>query len=391
MNPFVLVLVLAQAEAPPAIDATTRARILQHSPLPPPPVDPTNRVADDPDAMRLGWALFYDARLSKDGSTSCATCHDPARAFADGKAIARGLSDGTRNTPSLYNVAHQRWLFWDGRADTTWSQALQPLEGAHELGGTRSNVLGVIGRDELLNASYARVFGKLATETPEAVDRAYANVGKAIAAFERKLVSNDSEFDRFARALREDDAAKIAVYPPAARRGLELFVGRANCRLCHSGPLFSDGEFHDVGVPSRTDASRPEPMRKHGIELLAQDPFRSSGPFSDDPQCDRAKELAQLANTSELYGAVRTPSLRNVARTAPYMHAGQLATLDDVLRFYSTRQGARAAGHHGETILKPLNLTPAELADLAAFLGTLTDESLADAYKRAPTKAALAR
>jgi cytochrome c peroxidase len=390
VNALVL-LVLAQAVAPPPFDATTRARILQHSPLPAPPADPTNRVADDADAMRLGWALFYDARLSQNGSVSCATCHDPSKAFSDGRAVARGMSDGTRNTPSLYNVAHQRWLFWDGRADTSWSQALQPMEGAHELGGTRSNVLAAVGRDELLSASYERVFGALTTDTPAAIDRAYANVGKTIAAFERKLVSNDSDFDRFVRALRDDDAAALARYPQAARRGLELFVGRGNCRLCHSGPLFSDGEFHDIGVPSRGDPQRPELMRKAGLEALAKDPFRSCGPFSDAPDCDRARELGQLAVTPELYGAVRTPSLRNVARTAPYMHAGQFATLDDVLRFYSTREGARAAGHHGETILKPLNFTPEESADLAAFLATLTDESLADAYKRAPPRSALAR
>src|SRR6188768_2585740 len=125
MSALALLLALAQAQPAPAFDPTTRARILQHSPLPPPPADPTNRFADDPDAMRLGWALFYDPRLAKDETTSCATCHDPAKAFADGRAIARGMSDGTRNTPSLYNVAHQRWVFWDGRADTTWSQALQ--------------------------------------------------------------------------------------------------------------------------------------------------------------------------------------------------------------------------------------------------------------------------
>lgn len=391
MSLLALFFALAQQPQAPGIDATTRARMLQHSPLPPPPPDPTNRVADDPDAMRLGWALFYDARLSKDGTTSCATCHDPAKAFADGRAIGRGMSDGTRNTPSLYNVAHQRWLFWDGRADTSWSQALQPMESAHELGGTRSNVLLAVTRDELLRANYERVFGALATDKPEAVDRAYANLGKSIAAFERKLVSNNSEFDRFARGLRENDAEAQAQYPAAAKRGLELFVGRANCRLCHSGPLFSDGEFHDIGVRGAVDATRPEPMRKAGLEALAKDPFRSSGPFSDAPDCDRARELGQLANTPELYGAVRTPSLRNVARTAPYMHSGQLATLDHVLRFYSTRAGARAAGHHGETILKPLNLTPEELADLAVFLATLTDESLADAYKRAPPRSALAR
>jgi len=397
---------LFQQSTPIEVDAATRARILQHSPLPAPQADPTNRVADDPDAMRLGWALFYDTRFSKDGSVSCATCHDPSKAFSDGRTISRGMSDGNRNTPSLYNVAQQRWLFWDGRADSTWAQALQPMEMAHEMSGSRASIVATIAGDEILKTNYERVFGAIALEPGEALDRIYANLGKSIAAFERKLVSNNSEFDRYVRALREqgvtaapsakrdpsaNDALANSDYPLAARRGLALFVGRANCRLCHSGPLFSDGEFHDIGVPNPLDALRPDPMRRRGLDLLAQDPFRASGIFSDAPDGEKARELSRLVVSSESYGQVRTPSLRNVARTAPYMHAGQLATLSDVMHFYSTRAGARASGHHQETILKPLHLSDDEVADLIAFLETLTDESLPDVYKRAPAKSALSR
>ena len=391
----VLVLLLALAAQDPAtpivFDANTRTRILQHSPLPPLPADPTNRVADDNDASRLGWALFYDARLSKDGSTSCATCHDPRRAFTDGRTVSRGLSDGSRNAPTLYNTAWQRWYFWDGRADSMWAQALDPLEDPREMGGTRASILGVVTNDDLLRANYERVFGPLAANTPHELDRAFTNVGKAIAAFERKLVSRDSAFDRFARALRENDASAQAQYPLAAQRGVALFVGRANCRLCHSGPLFSDGEFHDIGVPSRADSTRPDPLRLMAVELLSKDPFRSSGAFSDAPDGERARELTTLTKGGELYGQVKTPSLRNVARTAPYMHAGQFESLDAVLSFYSTRTGALAPGHHGEAILRPLNFTPAEAADLLAFLTTLTDESLPDTFKRAPPRSALTR
>ncbi|MBL8859001.1 MAG: methylamine utilization protein [Planctomycetes bacterium] len=393
MSVFALLLLLSPQESPPGVvfDATTRARILQHSPLPALPPDPTNRVADDNDASRLGWALFYDKRLSKDGSIACATCHDPAHAFTDGRAVSRGLADGQRNTPTLYNTAWQRWYFWDGRADSLWAQALDPLEDPLEMGGSRASILGVVASDELLRANYERVFGTLQTKGTEDLDRAFANVGKSIAAFERKLVSRESAFDRFARALRENDAAAQSAYPLAARRGLALFVGRADCRLCHSGPLFSDGEFHDIGVPSRGDATRPEPMRRSAIALLLKNPFRAAGAFSDAPTGRRALELGTLAETSDLYGQVKTPSLRNVARTAPYMHAGQFETLEQVLRFYSTREGALAPGHHGETILKPLNFTPEETADLLAFLNTLTDESLTETLKRAPPRSALTR
>lgn len=382
MSTLALLLILAQAAPAPEFDFKTRERILQHSPLPPPPPDPTNRVADDPRAAELGQSIFYDARFSKDGSVSCATCHAPAQAFTDGRAVSRGLADGTRNAPSLYNVAQQRWLFWDGRADSVWAQALEPLQDADEMGNTPEGILRVIDTDERLRAAYERVFGGLAATSPEERQRGLVNVGKALAAFQRRLVSAGSPFDRYASAMRANDLAAQNAYPPAARRGLALFVGRGNCRLCHAGPLFSDGEFHDIGIPERDGSTTPAPHRHAGLAVLLTSPFRASGPCSDSPDSTRARELASLAVTPELYGQVRTPSLRNVARTAPYMHAGQFATLADVLAFYSTRTGARPPGHHGESILAPLHFTPTELADLHAFLETLTDESLPDTYKQ---------
>lgn len=379
----------AQTTTPAVVfDEPTLARILQHAPLTAPPADPTNRVADDPHAARLGQALFYDARLSKNGQVSCATCHDPALAFSDGRALARGMGTSTRNAPSLYNVAWQRWLFWDGRADSTWAQALQPLESATELGGDRTAIVALIASDVDLRANYERVFGTLANSNANEIDRAFANAGKSIAAYERRLVSNDSSFDRFARALRNKDAAARARYSEAAQRGLALFVGRGNCRLCHAGPLFSDGEFHDVGIPPLKGVEPNNPSRFAGVAALARDPFRASGAFSDAPDGEHARELATLTSTSELFGQVKTPSLRNVARTAPYMHQGQFATLDEVLRFYSTREGALPPSHHGESILKPLDFSAAEVADLKAFLETLTDESLPDELRRAPSRAA---
>jgi cytochrome c peroxidase len=140
--------------------------------------------------------------------------------------------------------------------------------------------------------------------------------------------------------------------------------------------LFSDGEFHDIGVPSTGGKTRTDAGRLGGLERLAHDPFRASSAFSDAPDSEHARDLDHLARTPETYGQIRTPSLRNVALTAPYMDEGQMATLDDVLRFYSTRAGAVTNGHHAETILKPLDLTPGEVDDLKAFLGTLTDDSL---------------
>lgn len=429
-----MALAASNTQAPPPVstptaaprvvfDERTIARILQHAPLPAPPADPTNRVADDPRAATLGQALFFDARLSQDGKVSCATCHDPARAFTDGRAVSRTIAPARRNAPSLYNVAQQRWLFWDGRADSLWSQALQPIENPVEMGGDRRRALRVVADDAALRARYELVFGALpaailapnaprATDPPvperandaasttsaaadEIVDRAFANLGKSIAAYERQLVSANSPFDRFAAALRANDTTAQAAYPDDARRGLALFVGKADCRLCHAGPLFSDGEFHDVGVPTYADPLAPatekralaplrDPGRREGVEKLRADPFRASGAFSDAPDGERARELDTLTTGVELHAQVRTPSLRNVARTAPYMHQGQFATLDDVIAFYSTRDGAVPTGHHAEAVLRPLGLTADESRDLKAFLESLTDESLPPERTRAP-------
>jgi cytochrome c peroxidase len=377
------------ARATPPFDARTLARILQHSPLGPPPPDPTNRHADDEHAALLGQRLFYDARVSKSGTVSCATCHDPNKAFTDGRATAIGLGAGTRNTPSLYNVAWQRWLFWDGRADSTWAQALQPMESAIELGTDRATLVGLVTRDDVLRADYERAFGRLETVSGDdgvpPVDRAFVNLGKSIAAYERKLVSADSPFDRFVRALREEDGAGVTAYPADARRGLELFVGKADCRTCHTGPLFSDGEFHDIGVPSRGSTERLDAGRRAGLEKLGEDPFRASGVHSDAPDGAHALELGRLLVSSDQHGQIRTPSLRNVALTAPYMDEGQMETLAEVLRFYSTRAGATRNAHHAETILRPLDLSERELLDLEAFLRTLTDDSLPDALRGPPS------
>jgi cytochrome c peroxidase len=381
---FTIALLFACAHAAHAqarFDEKTLARILQHSPVPPPPPDPTNKYADSSDAAMLGRAFFFEKRFSKDGRISCATCHDPGQCFADGLALARGLETNARHAPSLYNSAQQRWYFWDGRADSLWSQALQPLEGASEMGGNRAAIARVIASDAALRAGYEQVFGKLPEND---ATRVFVNVGKSLAAYERQLVSANSPFDRYAKALRDGDRDAQRAYPEAAARGLELFVGKANCRLCHSGPLFTDGEFHNVGVPSLDKRPPRDAARRQGIEQLLKDPFNAAGAYSDDARCARALELPHLVAGAEQWGQFRTPSLRNVARTTPYMHQGQFATLDDVLHFYSTREGAVPAGHHGEQVLQPLNLSPREIADLKAFLETLTDESLPDELRTPP-------
>jgi cytochrome c peroxidase len=371
--------------APVTFDAATVAKILTHSPLGKPPPDPTNRFADDPEAARFGQHLFFEKRFSANGAIACATCHDPAKAFADGKTLSEGMGKGTRHVPTLLNAAFQRWSFWDGRADSLWSQALHPLESATEMGGERGRLAGVLAGDPELRRAYAKVFGADPdARDPEAAATVLANTGKALEAYERLLVSGDSEFDRFAAALRAKDAAGEARYPEAAKRGLAIFVGKANCRLCHAGPLFSDGEFHNIGVPTLDRSAPRDAGRLAGIDEVRRDPFNAASAHSDDPKGERARDLPQLVKTSETWGEFRTPTLRNVARTAPYMHQGQFATLRDVLHYYSTLEGTVPAGHHGEQVIRPLHLADAEIDDLLAFLGTLDGVDVPEPLRTPP-------
>jgi cytochrome c peroxidase len=358
---------LALAQSPVRFDAKETAKILAHSPLGAPPPDPTNAHADDPAAAQLGRFLFFDKRLSSNGEIACANCHVPERAFADGLPLSRGLGTAKRHAPTLLNVAFQRWFFWDGRADSPWAQVQGPIESPLEMGGDRQRLAKLVKEDPELRAAFTGVFGPL----PGAADGILAQAGKAIEAYERRLVSADSAFDRFADALRKGDAAGQAAYPEAAKRGLALFVGKANCRLCHAGPLFSDGEFHNIGVPTLDRTPPRDEGRLAGVDEVRRDPFNAAGAFSDDPKGERAGELGRLSKTSDLWGEFRTPTLRNVARTAPYMHQGQFATLRDVLHYYSTLEGTVPAGHHGEQVIRPLHLADGEIDDLIAFLETL--------------------
>lgn len=403
--------------AAPAFSETERARILQHSPLPDPPADPTNEVADHPLAARLGQFLFFEPRLSSRGDISCATCHDPSKHFTDGKPLGEGIRPGSRHTPALWNVAHQRWFFWDGRADTLWAQALGPIEHPDEMAGSRVSVARLIALDGELRRAYERVFPEerldptwaerlpaggrpvagdpsdpqhrawlgLSEADRDRVNRVFANVGKVIAAYERRLVSRSAPFDTFVEGLREGDSTKLSALSASAQRGLKLFIGRGDCRLCHTGPVFSDGEFHSARVAPRDGAAPRDAGRYDGIELAQRSEFSSAGPYSDDPDGPAAAMLRHLKRKGDDWGRFKTPSLRNVAVTAPYMHQGQFATLDDVLRHYSKFENALPPDHHRrETVLMPLNFSEQEAADLKAFLESLTDVSIEAKLLRRP-------
>ena len=328
--------------------------------LPAAPRDPSNRFADNRAAANLGRKFFFDRGFSANGRVSCSSCHMPKRSFQDGRPRGRGLGDTPRRTMPLAGVAYAKWLFWDGRRDSLWAQALTPLESKAEHGITRTFAARRIAKR--YRRAYERIFGRL----PRNVNVVFANMGKAIAAYERTLHPVRGRFDTFAGALtRHDDAAAARLFSESEARGVKLFIGRARCTNCHFGPLLTNGEFHNTGVPQ--DPAHPDRGRADGVRLVRRDPFNCLGRFSDarPTQCAALRFL--VTSGPQLAGQFKVPSLRSVAARPPYTHAGQFRTLRDVLQHYNRAPRSR----FGHTELKPLALSDAQLRDVDAFLRTL--------------------
>lgn len=369
-------------------------RSLSLAELEPVPLDPTNRVADDPAATDFGRRLFFDARLSSNGRVACSTCHQPDRRFQDGTALGAGVGTTGRRTMPIAATARLPFLFWDGRKDSLWAQALGPLESAVEHGGTRAQYAHLVA--EHYTRDYERLFGplpdlggvprsagpgadrqaasawsSLSAAQREDVTRVFVNIGKAIAAFERRIDPLPSRFDQYVSALSGNgDAAELLTADEVA--GLRLFVGKANCTRCHNGPLFSNAEFHNTGVPER-DGLPLDDGRLAGAAAVLRDEFNCRSRWSDDSTT--CPELDYMASgDAALRRAYKVPSLRDVAQRAPYMHAGQFATLAEVLDHYNRAPAAPA----GQSELEPLGLEPGELRQIEAFLHTLTSPPPAD-------------
>jgi cytochrome c peroxidase len=331
--------------------------------------DPSNRVSGEPAAIALGQRLFFDPGLSANGAMSCATCHVPERGWTDGRKRAVGLAPLDRNTPTVLNAGLQRWFSWDGRSDSLWAQSLKPIVDPREMGATAAHVAAAVRAPGGLSCLYERAFG---TRPGADDERTLVDVGKALAAFVETLGSGRTPFDEFRDALGRGDQPAAARYPVAARRGARIFVGRGNCSICHFGAAFTNGEFHDVGVPFFAAPGRVDSGRHGGIAKLRADRFNLLGPYSDDPTRESAVKTRHVELQHANFGQFKTPSLRNVALTAPYMHDGRYATLREVVRHYSELDTERIHSH-GEQLLRPLGLSPAEIDDLVAFLETLTD------------------
>lgn len=280
----------------------------------PPVVHPENNKPT-PEKIALGKQLFFDGRLSADNKVSCATCHDPAKGFSNGDQFATGVEGkkGGRNSPTVINSAFHTFQFWDGRAKTLEEQALGPIGNPIEMNMKLEDVVAKLNKIEGYKKQFQAIFG---------TDVTSEGMAKAIAAYERTILSGDAPYDRF-------KAGDKTALSEAAQRGMKLFFGKANCGACHSGPNFTDNAFHNIGVAG-TDEGR------HVI----------------------SKSLGDK-------GAFKTPTLREIARTAPYMHDGSLKTLEEVVEHYN--KGGNPNEQLDEEIYA-LNLTKEQVADIVTFM-----------------------
>lgn len=301
-------------------------RFLDNGLLPPVSVPPDNPQSDA--KVRLGHQLYFEKRLSLDNTISCATCHDPDKGWADPRRVSEGVggAKGTRNSPTVLNAAYNSFQFWDGREPDLEHQALGPLQNPVEMKMTMELVLQRLNGIPGYVAQFQEVFGTGPTEQ---------GIAKAIAAFERTVISANSPYDQYLQGNR-------AAMSPAAIRGMNLFKGKAHCIACHSGPNFTDGRFHNLGVGYK------------------------DGKFADE---GRATVTKQREDT----GAFKTPTLRSVALTAPYMHDGSEPTLESVIDLYA-RGGV--PNPYLDPLMTPVHLSKREKADLVEFLKALTGAPL---------------
>jgi cytochrome c peroxidase len=343
------------------------AKLIPSVTSPPPGVDPIawasiyipagNELTAD--RIALGRKLYFDTRLSKDGTLACATCHDVSRGFTDHRSVSEGIGDhlGKRSAPTTMNAALMQSQFWDGRAPSLEEQAKLPILNPIEMGHPdAASAMAAVNTDP----AYVGLFQKAYGRTPN-----YEDLGRAIASFERTLIFLDAPFDRFAGG----DSKAISA---AAQRGLDLFNGKARCVSCHminsSNPLGTDNLFHNIGVSARTQ----------NFEALAGKALGALNENSDSAALDKLaietdmSELGRFLVTKKRgdVGAFKTEQLRNVGLTAPYMHDGSLKTLWDVMDHYNKGGETNAYLDGG---IEPLSLSESEINDVVAFLFTLTD------------------
>jgi cytochrome c peroxidase len=366
---LLLMVTIALAAAPRG-DQWTEADVAQLSSmslreLGPAPADPTNRVADDRRAIEFGRKLFLDARLSASGQVSCATCHIPERGFQDGTPLARGVGTTNRRTMPIAGVAHSPFLFWDGRKDSLWAQALGPLESQVEHGSSREQYARLIAAN--YRSDYEAIFGAMPPlSTRDEATLVFVNMGKAIAAYERTIEYTPTRFDSYVDALQDTGRAPQGLLSADEVGGLRLFIGKASCVNCHNGPLLTNNEFHNTGVPARAGLPA-DTGRLAGADAVLRDEFNCRSRWSDAPS--KCAELDFIVTRDHvLERAFKVPSLRNVGERTPYMHAGQFSTLTEVVEHYN--RAPRAPAGHSD--LQPLRLSAPERRQIEAFLKSLS-------------------
>ncbi|MBI5776806.1 MAG: cytochrome-c peroxidase [Nitrospirae bacterium] len=290
------------------------------------PIPPTNLSYKA--KVELGMQLYFDGRLSKNGAISCAFCHNPGTGFADPRQTSIGIGGGVggRQSPTVLNTAFNHVQFWDGRAASLEEQAIGPIHNPIEMGETHENVVAKLNKIKGYREQFQAVFG---------ADVNLQGIAEAIAAYERTVISTDSDFDKYVtgnkRAMTE-----------SAIQGMAVFKGKGRCVLCHNGPNFTDNQFHNLGVPQ-------------------------VGPMKED--------LGRYNVTRDDHdrGAFKTPTLRSIAETAPYMHDGAFATLEAVVDFLDEGGGANS---NLSPLIKKLELSKAEKTDLVEFLKALSGEPI---------------
>jgi len=362
------------------------------SPLRPPPADPTNALADNLQAAHLGHRLFFDPRLSPNG-IACAMCHQPERGFTDGLAVAHTLAPLHRNTMTILNVGYYQWLTSDGARDSLWHQAAAPIESPKEMGSSRLYVVRTVMQSygaelrqlgplpETWDTQWPTlpptgqpgepVFDTLPPAHQEAVNRVFTTILKCLAAYERQVVSAPAPFDRYV-------AGEATALSASAQRGFQHFL-RLECDTCHNTPLFSDDQFHNLGLPP---GPGPDQGRAEGLQRLQENLFRGTGPYADGPPVVRAEDYA---GGKALMGSFRTPSLRELASTAPYGHNGALRTLEEWLDHYASVTSSPPDHMLGtlDPALAPVEITPQEKQELIDFLLSLSS-AYASAWTQKP-------
>jgi cytochrome c peroxidase len=395
------------------------------------PSNPFNARANDATLARLGQMLFFETEFSgpirvdgpsgkagEAGKVACVSCHDPHRYFVDSRTtegLSHGVAFTARSAPSLVNLIGYEWITWSGKHDSLCMQGANAPEAPTDVATTRllyAHVLWRKYRDEYNSAFPATPLdealdpmhpdagrfppaGKpkasandpdgawelMAPEDRHLINQIMANVGKATEAYERQLLSRGSAFEQYLNGERQALA-------PEAKRGLRLFIGRASCIDCHTGPVMSDNRFHNIGVPQKAAQTLQDTGRFGDIPRVVNNPFNGAGEFSDDRDAGMRKLMGLTPPDPITRGQFRTPSLHHVAETAPYMHDGSLRTLEEVVRLYNAG-GGEAGTYPGTRDIKlagPLGLANDEMMDLVAFLKSLTGGPVPEDWARDTAK-----